>query len=94
MSLIFSPAAIRDIGAIWDYTAETWGMDQADRYIDDIRDACMPLARGERSGRKVDVREGYLKYPVGRHVVFFRMASRDVTIIRVLHQSMDTERHL
>lgn len=94
MTLTFSPAAARDIAAIWDYTAETWGMDQADRYVDDIRDACLALAKGERSGRKVDVYEGYLKYPVGRHLVFFRATPPGITVIRVLHQSMDTERHL
>ena len=66
MTLTFSPAAIADIGAIWDYTAETWGVVQADRYVDDIRSACVALAAGERAGRKVDVLDGYLKFPVGR----------------------------
>ncbi len=94
MSLTFSPAAIRDIGAIWDYTAETWSPDQADRYIDDIRETCMALASGEVSGRKVDVREGYLKYPVGRHLVYFLQTQPGIIVIRVLHQSMDTERYL
>lgn len=94
MKLNFSPAAARDIAAIWDYSAETWGMDQADRYVDDIRDACMALANGERAGRKVDLQDSYLKYPVGRHLVFFRQTPPGITVIRVLHQSMDTERHL
>ena len=46
MSLTFSPAAIADIGAIWDYTAETWSVGQADHYVDDIRNACVALAGG------------------------------------------------
>jgi toxin ParE1/3/4 len=98
VTLTFSPAAIADIGAIWDYTAETWGMDQADRYVDDIRAACVALAGGERSGRRVDVLDGYLKYPVGRHLIFFRQVGRQVgqgiVVIRVLHQSRDVDRHL
>lgn len=44
----FSPAAIADIDGIWDYTAETWGVDQAEHYTDDIRDTCDALAEGER----------------------------------------------
>ena len=94
MTLTFSPAAVADIGAIWDYTAETWGMDQADRYVDDIRSSCVALAGGERAGRRVDVRDGCLKYPVGRHLIFFRQDGPGIVVIRVLHQSMDVERHL
>jgi len=44
----FSPAAIADLEGIWDYTAEQWGLDQADLYIDSIRDACIGLANGEK----------------------------------------------
>ena len=94
MTLTFSPAAAADIGAIWDYTAETWGMDQADRYVDDIRDTCVALAGGERVGRRVEVLDGYLKYPIGRHLIFFRQDGPGIVVIRVLHQSMDVERHL
>jgi toxin ParE1/3/4 len=94
MTLTFSPAAVADIGAIWDYTAETWGVRQADRYLDDIRSACVALAYGERVGRRVDVLDGYLKYPVGRHLIFFRQVGPGIVVIRVLHQSMDVERHL
>ena len=94
MTLTFSPAAAADIGAVWDYTAETWGLDQADRYVDDIRAACVALAGGERTGRKVDVRDGYLKYPVGRHLIFYRQDGTGIVVIRVLHQRMDVDRHL
>jgi len=94
VTLTFSPAAVADIGAIWDYTAETWGMDQADRYVDDIRAACVALMGRERAGRKVDVRDGYLKYPVGRHLIFYRQDGSGIVVMRVLHQSMDVDRHL
>jgi toxin ParE1/3/4 len=94
VTLTFSPAAVADIGAIWDYTALTWSLDQADRYVDDIRSACLALADGERAGRKVDVRDGYLKYPVGRHLIFYRKDGPGIVVIRVLHQSMDVDRHL
>ncbi len=94
MTLTFSPSAVADVGAIWDYTAMTWGIGQADRYVDDIRSACVALADGERAGRRVDVLDGYLKYPVGRHLIFFRQAGSGIVVIRVLHQSMDFERHL
>nr|WP_246798752.1 type II toxin-antitoxin system RelE/ParE family toxin [Rhizobium leguminosarum] len=33
--IIFSPAAQTDIDKIWDYTATSWNVDQAERYIQD-----------------------------------------------------------
>ncbi|MBU3032415.1 type II toxin-antitoxin system RelE/ParE family toxin [Paracoccus marinaquae] len=90
----FSPAAISDLNDIWDYTATEWGPDQADRYTDDIQDTCCSLARGEKRGRTVDVRDGYIKYAVGRHFVFFRTNGAEIVVIRILHQSMDVARHL
>lgn len=90
----FSPAAISDLNDIWDYTAEEWGPDQADRYTDDIQDMCSSLARSERRGRTVDVRDSYFKYAVGRHFVFFRMSGAGIVVVRILHQSMDVARHL
>ena len=90
----FSPAAIADIDGIWDYTAETWGADQADRYTDDIRDACNDLAVGKKQGRTADVRDGYLKYSVGKHFVFFVRTGDGIAVIRVLHQQINTDRHL
>jgi toxin ParE1/3/4 len=92
--LTFAPLATADINDIWDYTADNWGVDQADHYTDDIRDTCHGLAEGEKHGRNVDVRDGYLKYAVGKHFIFFRQLDIGIEVIRVLHQSMDTERHL
>lgn len=35
-----TPAAQGDLDGIWDYTAATWGENQAVRYLEDLRDAC------------------------------------------------------
>jgi len=95
MSLVtFSPAAVADLDNIWDYTVEEWGADQADRYTDDIQNTCSSLARGEKHGRDVDVRAGYLKHAVGKHFVFFRTTKAGIEVIRILHQSMDVGQHL
>ncbi|WP_342074902.1 type II toxin-antitoxin system RelE/ParE family toxin [Yoonia sp. SS1-5] len=95
MSLVtFSPAAAADLDNIWDYTVEEWGADQADRYTDDIQNTCDSLARGEKRGRDVGIRSGYLKHAVGKHFVFFRTTKAGIEVIRILHQSMDVGRHL
>ena len=90
----FFPAAISGIDGIWDHAAETWDVDQADRYTNDIRDVCEDLAQGKKQGRAVSVRDGYLKYAIGRHFVFFVRADDGIAVVRVLHQQMEVNRHL
>ncbi|WP_326524990.1 type II toxin-antitoxin system RelE/ParE family toxin [Sphingomonas sp.] len=93
-ALVLTPAAAEDIEDIWDYSAEHWGADQADRYTDAIRDACVAAAAGERRGRPVDVRPGYLKLSTGSHMIYFRDLGDLLMIVRVLHVSRDIQRHL
>jgi len=91
-----SPAARRDLSEIWDYTADTWGTAQADRYVVAIRDACENLANGSRVGRAVDaVRPSYRRLAVGMHGLFYRHSAAGVTeVVRILHQRMDAVSHL
>lgn len=92
-TLRFAPAAYADIDKIWDYTAEVWSLDQADRYTDDLQVACESIALGMNIG-KGSVKPGVLKSRCGSHVIYYRMTTDDVEIIRVLHGKQDVERHL
>lgn len=92
--LAFSPAAEADIDGIWEYSAETWGPDQADRYTDEIRDACLALAHERKLGRLVDVRSGYLRLSTGSHVIYYLDHGDRLAVIRVLHNRMDANLHL
>ena len=90
-----TPAARADLESIWDYTATHWGEEQAEDYTRNIQAACEALSKGKMVSRSADdIRQGYRKVAVGSHVMFFRMQSGGVEIIRILHQSMDVERHL
>jgi len=93
-SLRFAPKAQADLADIWRYSAEHWGVNQADRYTDDIRDACSGLADGSRQGRPAEIRTGYLKYRIGAHVIYFREYERRLEVIRILHARMDVGVHL
>ena len=92
---ILSPAARADLDSIWDYTTETWSLDQAERYVLDIRVACEALASGQRQGRSADdIRVGYRKLAVGAHFLFYRMTDEGlIDVIRILHQRMDVPAH-
>lgn len=93
-ALTLSPAAAADLEHIWQYSAATWGLDQADRYIEDIRNACLHLASGASRGRMVDVRTGYLKQTVGSHMIYFRDEGERIDVIRILHQRQDVSLNL
>lgn len=89
-----SPLAEADLEEIWLYTFRTWSVEQADSYHGGLVTAFEGLAAGHKKGRPVDIREGYLKYAVGSHLVFYRVTGAGVDVIRILHQKMDVSRHL
>ena len=90
-----SPAAEADIDAIWDYSEKRWGRPQADRYVRDIDATCTGIAEGRvRSLSAEAVRPGYRKAACGSHMIYFVKDGGDIIVIRILHQSMDVDRHL
>ena len=91
---LLSPMAEADLEQIWVYTAQEWSAEQAETYTNDIIDAFEAIASGKKIGRPVSVREGYLKALIGRHAIYYQIRSEVFTIIRILHQSMDVERHM
>jgi len=93
-ALSFTPRSAADINAIWDYSAENWGIDQAERYIAEIRATCHALASGRRKGRVATVRTSYLSCRCGSHVIYYRDLPDRLVVIRILHSAQDVERHL
>ena len=95
MKLVVSPRAQADIDDIWEYTVRRWGERQAETYIGLIKEGVDVIAENPAVGRPCDdVRPGYRRYPVGSHVLFYRVREEDVVVVRILHQRMDVERHL
>lgn len=91
-TLVIAPAADRDLIEIYDYTADTWGLAQADLYLDAMYARIDGLLTGRTvSGGAFQIRPGLRQTLVGRHVVFFRDNAEVVTVVRVLHQRMDVQ---
>jgi toxin ParE1/3/4 len=88
------PLAQADLEEIWSYTASRWSPEQAESYHAAIVAAFEGLAAGSKQGHPSDVREGYFKYAVGSHLVFYRRSEAGIHIVRILHQRMDVTRHL
>ena len=89
------PEALHDLGAIWEYTVDQWDSDQAAKYLRLLNANLEKLAQNPEFGRPCNwIRQGYRKHLVGKHVIFYRIADTYVDVVRVLHQSMDFDRHL
>jgi toxin ParE1/3/4 len=92
---VLSPRARDDLDGIWTYTARTWDVDQAERYLRRIAAAIDLVAENPTLGRNCDhIREGYRKHPVGAHVLFYRLIGGGIDVVRILHSQMDFDRHL
>ena len=88
-------AAEADLAAIADYTIETFGIEQARRYRDGLMTAFQTLAETPRLGRDAShIRRGYRRFEHRSHTIFYRITGTGVRVMRVLHKSMDPERHV
>lgn len=89
-----APKAREDMEAVWLSSLKQWGARQTERYIDGLTEAFGLLAESPKSGTACDnIRAGYRKYPVIRHVVYYRETSYGVEVMRVLHDRMLASRH-
>ena len=94
-SFTLTKKANADMLAIGRYTIEKWGKAQCAKYLKQLDSTFFELAESPDIGRKCDdIRSGYYKYGVGKHLVFYRKVSRGIEIVRILHGSMDIEQHV
>jgi toxin ParE1/3/4 len=87
---IISKAAVKDLESIWLFTKYNWSERQADRYyqliINEINAICIHPNAGLNYGH---IRAGYYASKVKSHLIFYRIKSSKVEIIRILHERMD-----
>lgn len=88
-------SAEQDLKNIWLYTYETWGEAQADQYFNELDNGLKTLSQNPDIGKnRGSIRKGYRSFQINRHMVFYKVASFTIQIVRVLHVRMDPERHL
>ncbi len=93
--LRISGPAKRDLIGIGDYTRREWGAAQRRKYLGQIKDGFKTLRDTPGIGvRRDDIHKGLRAHPVRKHVIFYRETKTKLTIVRVLHESMNVELHL
>ena len=77
------------------YTRKTWGVAQRNKYLTQLDDRFAALAESPVLGRSSDaIRPGYRRLREGRHVIYYVLIPDGIKVVRVLHTSMDANRHL
>jgi toxin ParE1/3/4 len=90
-----SERAAQDLEDIYVHTFRQFGDAQAETYIQALTDRFALLAARPQIGRRIDhIRTGYRRFEVGSHIVFYAPDETGILIVRILHQSMDVERHM
>lgn len=100
--IVRSRLAKRDISDVLRFTMERWGKEQARIYRKLILDALNAIAADPSCGsQRFTVREGAQGYHIkragapARHILFYRVSKNGIVeVIRLLHDSMDFDRHL
>ncbi|GMR21509.1 MAG: type II toxin-antitoxin system RelE/ParE family toxin [Gammaproteobacteria bacterium] len=91
----FTDKAERDLEEIIDFTVKHWSNSQAVEYIDALEELAQTLVDNPDIGIKRDkLSAGLFSFPYQSHVLYYIKNSRGVTIVRVLHASMDPVNHL
>lgn len=89
------PKAIEDIESIYLYSSHEFGIKRTEDYILAIDSSLQHLADDPLISRKCDyIRSDLRAFNVGSHIVFFKTTDYGIAVIRVLHQSMDFNKHL
>lgn len=94
-NLSVTPKAESDLIGIWVYTCEEWGVDQADKYLDQLEAGMQQLINHPSLGANyAHVLPGYRRLQVEHHAVFYQVLESEMLIVRVLHEDMDAPERL
>lgn len=89
-----SQEAEQDLSDIFDYTEIEFGLDQAVQYLKDLDSCFILLSNNPSIGReRIEIREELYSFISKSHVVFYRVLTDRLRIIRILHGSRDLPRH-
>ena len=75
-----------DLQSIWDYTAENWGVQQADKYLAEINVKIREVAFNRSPARRCDeIHQGLWRSKSGSHIILFLREESGISVVRVMH---------
>ncbi len=93
--LIIAPAAKADLKDIYQYGLRQWGQAQSETYLEILKIKFWSLTEQPLMGtERPELLSGMRSLPTENHILFYRVTTTNVEIIRVLHGRQDPVRHL
>jgi toxin ParE1/3/4 len=95
MQIFITARAARDLDNIADWTLENWGVAQMERYLRRLYLRMDALKHNPKLGRdRSDIAAGLRSVHEQSHLIFYLVDHAGVSIVAVLHQSMDVDGQL
>ncbi len=96
-TLQLSRWAEADLVGIAEHTLETWGDRQLVKYRDLLEQGFSKITRDPftpRSKEREELFSDCRSLHIGRHVILYRAKGNTVQVARILHDSMELDRHI
>jgi len=85
-----SKKADDDFKKIYKYTYINHGERQADKYTESLEDCFLLIFENQNIGRSVnDISKGLLRHEHQEHIIFYRIKTSHIFIVRIRHNSED-----
>jgi len=90
-----TPSAKNDLQEIVRYTTKSWGVNQAKKYLKELRRAFGTIAQTPKIGRSREELAPELRsFQVGNHIIFYKESKVGINVARILHSKRDIEHQL
>ena len=88
----YTEIARKELINIISYTVDTWEQSQALKYVDGLEILAQRLAETPELGKhRADIfsKRKILSFPYEKHILYYAVISNGISIIRILHESMN-----
>ena len=93
MKIKYSPEAELDIDDIWFYIAVD-NQEKATELINTIKQTCRFLSENPEAGTKRDyLKQGLRHFSIKNRVIYYKIKTNNIEIVRILHGSRDAKKH-
>lgn len=93
--LVIASAAKADLKEIYQYGLRQWGQSQSDRYLETLKGSIWSLIEQPLMGiERPELLTGMRSLSIESHILFYRITTRNIEVVRVLHGRQDPVRQL
>jgi len=90
--VIYAPAAVADLDAIWLFIAQEADVDTATHFLKKLEQACEKIALSPAGFRlRPEIAHDIRSFPFRRYVIFYFPESYGINIVRIVHSARDID---